>query len=181
MISTGKNWTLFLDRDGVINIEKKADYIHHWDEFVFYPGAAKNVALLSAMFGKTIIVTNQKGIGKGVTKQEDVEDIHRRLKDAIIAEGGHIDGIYYCDATDNDAPCRKPNNGMALQAKQDFPDIDFSRSLMVGNNTSDMQFGRSLGMHTVLLTTTRTADSVEAELVDTVLADLAAMVAEMGL
>jgi histidinol-phosphate phosphatase family protein len=150
-----KTWTLFLDRDGVINYEKEADYIHHWGEFVFYPGAVEAIAALSKWFGRVIIVTNQKGIGKGVTLRQNVETIHANMTREILEAGGRIDAIYYCPDTETESPCRKPNAGMAFQAKSDFPDIDLSKSLMVGNNLSDLQFGRNAGMKTVFLRTTQ--------------------------
>ncbi|MCU0375031.1 MAG: HAD family hydrolase [Chitinophagaceae bacterium] len=150
-----RNWTLFLDRDGVINEEKEADYIHHWSEFRFYAGAAEAVAQLSRWFKHTIIVTNQKGVGKGVTPLANLQQIHRNMQAAVEQLGGKIDAIYFCPATDNADPCRKPNPGMAHQAFADFADIVPEQSLMVGNNLSDMLFGRNAGMHTVFLQTTQ--------------------------
>lgn len=149
------SWTLFLDRDGVINIEKENDYIHHWSEFVFYPGVQQSIARLGRLFGKVIVVTNQKGIGKGVTLRENVEEIHHKMTAAIAEAGGYITAVYYCPDTDSSSPCRKPNAGMAHMAQKDFPGIDFARSLMVGNNVSDLQFGRNAGMHTAFVRTTR--------------------------
>ena len=66
-----------------------------------------------------------------------------------------IDEIYYAPDLESDAHHRKPNTGMGLQAKQDFPSIDFSKSVMVGNNFSDMDFGKRLGMKTVFVETTK--------------------------
>jgi histidinol-phosphate phosphatase family protein len=154
-IQPSKDWTLFLDRDGVINIEKVDDYIHHWEEFKFYDGVVDAIAELSLLFGKTIIVTNQKGIGKGVTMEENVKAIHDNLLQAVMAAGGRIDAVFYCPDTDSDSPNRKPNPGMAFQAKEMFPAIDFNKSLMVGNNLSDMQFGRNAGMFTAFVRTTQ--------------------------
>lgn len=155
MLKPDTSWTLFLDRDGVINYEKVADYIHTWDEFRFYPGAPEAIARLSKLFARTIIVTNQKGIGKGVTKQEDVENIHHKMVRAIEAAGGSITAIYYCPDTSDESPNRKPNPGMAFMAKADFPEIDFAKSLMVGNNPSDLHFARNAGMHAAFLRTTQ--------------------------
>lgn len=154
LIIPAADWTLFLDRDGVINIEKKMDYIHTWDEFVFYPDAIEAIAIFAKLFKHIIIVTNQKGIGKGVTKVEDLEQIHHNMTAAISAAGGRIDAIYYCPDLDDDSPRRKPNAGMAFDAVRDFPAINLSRSFIVGNNISDMQFGRNAGMHTVFLRST---------------------------
>lgn len=148
------SWTLFLDRDGVINYEKKDDYIRNKDEFKFYEGVPKAIASLNAVFGKVLIVTNQRGIGKGWMSEEDLNSIHQYMCEQIERAGGRIDKIYYCTALSNDDPNRKPNAGMAFQAKQDFPAIDFNKSIMVGNKPSDMQFGRNAGMHTVYVATT---------------------------
>ncbi|MFN3299660.1 MAG: HAD-IIIA family hydrolase, partial [Sediminibacterium sp.] len=65
------SWTLFLDRDGVLNYEKKEDYIRNWDEFNFYTGVPESIKLLNGLFGRLVIVTNQKGIGKGLMTHAD--------------------------------------------------------------------------------------------------------------
>lgn len=149
-----KHWTLFLDRDGVINEDKLGSYIFNPDEFKFMEGAPALFKKLTEKFGRIIIVTNQRGIGRGLMTEKDLAAIHSKMTDAITAAGGKIDAIYFASSTDNGHPLRKPFTGMALQAKADFPAIDFSRSVMVGNNHSDMQFGRNNGMYTVFLTTT---------------------------
>ncbi|MBS1566493.1 MAG: HAD family hydrolase [Bacteroidetes bacterium] len=149
-----KSWTLFLDRDGVINIEKEGDYILNPQEFVFYDGVPNAIRLLSEHFGLVILVTNQRGVAKELMTELDLMDIHNHMLKAIEAAGGRLDAIYYCTAMDNSHTHRKPQPGMALQAQQDFPEIDFSKSVMVGNKMSDMRFGRNAGMHTVYVQTT---------------------------
>jgi histidinol-phosphate phosphatase family protein len=172
MIKPDKSWTLFLDRDGVINYEKEADYIHTWDEFKFYPDVPEAIAALSHLFGLTIIVTNQKGIGKGVTLQENVETIHKNMALAVEKAGGKIDAVYFCPDTNDNSPCRKPNPGMAFWAKNNFPTIDFSKSLMVGNKLSDLRFGRNAGMHTAFVRTTHPNTAIPDWLADLVAEDL---------
>jgi histidinol-phosphate phosphatase family protein len=147
-------WTLFLDRDGVINVEKDQSYILHYGEFVFYEGVKEALRFFAGRFGRIVVVTNQRGVGKGMMSAADLQDIHDQMVAAIVGAGGRIDGIYFADSLDNDHPLRKPNPGMGHQAQREFPDIDFSRSVMVGNNLSDMEFGRALGMHTVFVRTT---------------------------
>ena len=148
------DWTVFLDRDGVINYEKENDYILNWSEFEFYPGATKAISLLSEKFAKLIVVSNQRGVGRGLMSEKDLLNIQRQMKLEIEKNGGRIDKIYYCTATDSYHFYRKPNPGMALQAAKDFPSIDLSKTIMVGNKLSDMQFGRNAGTHTVYLKTT---------------------------
>jgi len=149
-----KDWTLFLDRDGVINQEKEGSYIFHYGEFVFYEGSKEAIRILAERFGRVVIVTNQRGIGKGMMTAEDLHGIHHRMVGEIVEAGGRIDSIYYSDSLLNDHPKRKPNPGMAFEAQKDHPAIDLSRSVMVGNNISDMEFGKNAGMHTVFLLTT---------------------------
>jgi D-glycero-alpha-D-manno-heptose 1-phosphate guanylyltransferase len=148
------SWTLFLDRDGVINIDKDGSYIFTPDEFIFMDGAPELFQKLNASFKYLIVVTNQRGVGRGLMTEDSLESIHHKMKDSINKSGGKIDGVYYCIANDRFNPERKPNPGMAFRAQKDFPGIDLSRSIMVGNNISDMRFGRNAGMHTVFVSTT---------------------------
>lgn len=149
-----KSWTLFIDRDGVVNDETVGEYILHWDQFVFSKGVLQSFKTLSDVFGRLVLVTNQRGVGKGLMSQSDLDDIHAEMQREVAIAGGHLDQIYFCTDVDNRSPNRKPNPGMALQAKKDFPAIDFAKSIMVGNKPSDMRFGRAAGMHTVFLSTT---------------------------
>jgi D-glycero-D-manno-heptose 1,7-bisphosphate phosphatase len=167
-----KDWTLFLDRDGVINVEKDADYIRHRGEFEFSAGALEAMPLFAAKFPRIFVVTNQKGIGKGLMTVEDLDDIHAHMQEQIAAAGGRIDRIYYCPDLDTDSPNRKPNPGMGLQAVNDYPDIDLQRALMVGNTMGDMQFGKNLGMTTVFIPSTKPMPDLPHPLVDFVAPDL---------
>ena len=150
-----KSWTLFIDRDGVINHEKQGDYIRNWQEFKFYDGAQEAIKILSKKFGKIIVVSNQRGVGKELMTEDDLSNIHQKMMTEIELAGGYIDKIYYCTSTDVKHPERKPNPGMALKAEKEIPSIDLSKSIMVGNNSSDMLFGRNAGLYTVFLKTTK--------------------------
>jgi len=152
--NTDPGWTIFLDRDGVINYEKENDYILNWSEFEFYPGVTEAISLLSEKFAKLIVISNQRGVGRGLMSEKDLLNIQRQMRSEIERNGGRIDKIYYCTATDSHHFYRKPNPGMALQAAKDFPSIDLSKTIMVGNKLSDMQFGRNAGTYTVYLRTT---------------------------
>jgi len=150
-----KSWTLFLDRDGVLNHDKEGSYIFKLEEFRFYDGVLEALAVFNQVFGDIVIVTNQRGVGKGLMSELDLMEIHNKMLQDVEAAGGRIDAIYYATSLDNNHPERKPHPGMALKAKADFPDIDFSKSIIVGNNLSDMEFGRNAGMHTVFMLTTQ--------------------------
>ena len=149
-----KEWTLFLDRDGVINYEKKDDYIRNWEEFKFYDGAKGAFRIFAKKFGTIIVVSNQRGIGKGLMTEDDLASIHQNMQLEIEDAGGRIDGIYYCTAVDSKALYRKPNPGMAFSAKKDFPELDLGKSIIAGNKPSDMLFGKNAGMYSVYIATT---------------------------
>jgi D-glycero-alpha-D-manno-heptose 1-phosphate guanylyltransferase len=171
-----KGWTLFLDRDGVINTDKPGSYIFNTDEFVFMNGLPGIFKKLKEKFGRTIVVTNQRGVGRGLMTEETLQAIHRKMETEAAAAGGKIDAVYYCVAVNETHPGRKPNPGMIARAMADFPDIDLKQAVMVGNNLSDMQLGRNAGMYTVFVRTTRpdiTLPHPDIDLVFDSLADFA--------
>ncbi len=149
-----KSWTLFLDRDGVINQEKYMDYVYDYTQFRFCEGTLEALKTLSGIFGRMIIITNQRGVEKKLMSEEALLEIHRNMLRDIEACGGRIDAIFYCTSLDNSHPNRKPQPGMALLAKESFPEIDFSKSIMVGNKLSDMYFGKNAGIYTIYVKTT---------------------------
>lgn len=165
------SWTLFIDRDGVVNDEKYLDYIHTWDEFKFYKGVKEAFRIFNKRFGYIIMVTNQRGVAKGITKLKDLQIIHKNMVREIEAAEGRIDKIYVC--AEMESPNRKPNPGMGLQALEDFPGIDLSKSVMIGNTLSDMRFGRNLGVKiNIFLSTTRKDVDVKGEDINMVFNDL---------
>ncbi len=164
-----KSWTLFLDRDGVINVKLEGDYVKKIEEFKFTENAVKAIAKAKQLFGKIVVVTNQQGIAKGLYTEEDLNKVHDFMQTQLAKENARIDKIYFCPALngDNRYNCRKPDIGMALQAKNDFPEIDFSKSVMVGDSMSDMEFGRKLGMYTVFIAEDSLKANKNKDLIDT--------------
>ena len=154
-----KSWTLFLDRDGVINKKLENDYVKHWIEFEFIEGSMDALKFLQNIFGHLVVVTNQQGIGKRLYRTEDLELIHKNMLYEIAFYGGRIDKVYFSPylAAENH-PTRKPGIGMALQAKADYPAIDFTKSVIVGDSLSDMEFGRAAGMKTIFISETEVED-----------------------
>ena len=169
-IDTG--WSLFLDRDGVINEDKPGSYIFSPGEFAFMTGAPALFRALAERFGFIAVCTNQRGVGRGLMTEETLHQIHEQMQSQIEAAGGRLDAIYYATSISNQDPLRKPNPGMARQACLDFPRIDLSKSIMIGNNISDMQFGRNAGMYTVFLTTTNKEISLPHPDIDLIFPDL---------
>lgn len=142
--------TLFLDRDGVINTRIIGGYVKEPSAFHFIDGAKDAIVSFSKLFGRIIVVTNQQGIGKGLMTERNLEEVHRYMRTEIENAGGKIDAIYFApDLSQNDPGLRKPATGMAFLAKDDFPEINFSKSVMIGDSDSDIEFGNALGMITV--------------------------------
>ncbi len=144
--------TLFLDRDGVVNVQLIGDYVKNISELEIREDFLRSIPLLRENFQKIVIVTNQQGIAKGICTRENVETVHQYLLDWLKERGLIINKIYVCPhLAGAGCTCRKPEIGMALQAQADFPDIDFAHSVMIGDSASDMQFGRRCGMETVFI------------------------------
>ncbi len=144
-----KTWSLFLDRDGVINQKLEDDYVKDFSQFVFMPHAKEVLPKLRLQFGFCFVVTNQQGIGKGLMNDNDLLKIHWQMQ-MELSDEVLIDQIYYCpDLVANQSPNRKPEIGMALQAKKDFPKIDLQKAVMIGDSLSDMEFGKKVGMKTI--------------------------------
>jgi D-glycero-D-manno-heptose 1,7-bisphosphate phosphatase len=138
--------TIFIDRDGVLN-EKPPEhtYVTTWDDFRFIPGAIEAVRSMNSARLRVIAITNQRGVARGIMTIEDLDHLHRRMNDELLAAGAHLDAIYYCPHADNSCDCRKPKVGLFLQAQSDFPDIAFPETYVVGDSDRDMEAGRRLG------------------------------------
>jgi D-glycero-alpha-D-manno-heptose 1-phosphate guanylyltransferase len=147
-----QSWTLFLDRDGVFNHQIINDYVKEVHELKIIDGVPQAVAEFSKLFGKILVVTNQQGIGKGVMTEEDLHHLNGYIVNLIETYGGKIDKIYFAPQLKNsNSNYRKSGTGMGLHAKHDFPDIDFSKSILIGDSESDIEFGTKLGMKTIML------------------------------
>lgn len=145
-------WTLFLDRDGVINKRIYGGYVSTVNEFHFLPGVLESLSFFAEIFDKIIVVTNQQGVGKGIMSEKRLADIHNYMINTVKVNKGRIDAVYWCpDLVQKSNNCRKPGIKMAEMAKRDFPDIDFSKSIMVGDSKSDMEFADKLGMFKIFV------------------------------
>lgn len=139
--------TLFLDRDGIVNVQIVGGYVESVEQFVFVDHFLDAMKMLRPLFKHIILVTNQQGVGKKICTQAQVDAVHSYMQMRLLAQHTLMDAIYCCPhlAAEN-CSCRKPQIGMALQAKNDFPDIDFRNSIMVGDSLSDMQFAKNAGI-----------------------------------
>ncbi|MEZ5046269.1 MAG: HAD-IIIA family hydrolase [Chitinophagaceae bacterium] len=146
------NWTLFLDRDGVVNKKIENGYVTHWDKFEFLPHTFQALALAKKYFKRIVLVTNQQCVGKQIISENELNAIHDFMLKEIQLHGGNIDAIYVAPqlAKENHQD-RKPGIGMPLKAQIDFPEIDFQQSIICGDSISDMEMGASLGMKKIFI------------------------------
>lgn len=145
---------VFIDRDGVI-CRNRHDHVKSWDEFVFLPGARSALARLAESELAVVIITNQAAINRGLVSVDMVEDIHRRMIQAIQAAGGRVDGVFYCPhRPDEQCTCRKPQPGMLLQAAREL-DVDLRGSYLIGDAWSDMLAGQAVGCQCYMVLTGR--------------------------
>lgn len=147
---------LFLDRDGVINIDHA--YVHKREDFEFVDGIFELVRIARECGYRVFVVTNQAGIARGKYTEADFHRLTEWMCSEFASRGAPIDKVYFCPYHAEhgigiyklDSPMRKPNPGMILQAAQEFG-IDLAASLLVGDMETDIQAGRSAGVGTTIL------------------------------
>ena len=144
---------VFLDRDGVI-IENRSDYVRDWSQVELLPEAIHALSRFRKEQYKTVLVTNQSAVGRGLITLETAEDINRRLARVIEENGGKLDAIYMCPhAPEDQCDCRKPRTGLFLQAAHDLS-LDLGSSWMVGDAWSDLLAGQNANLRGVILVKT---------------------------
>lgn len=144
-----QNNMIFLDRDGVIN--RKApphDYIKLVNEFQMLPGAGDAIHLLNVAGYKVVIVTNQRGIARGLMTMEDLNQVHQFMKKELLYFDAHIDDIFVCPHDIGQCHCRKPDIGLFLQAEKKFA-INKDKSYMIGDSRTDIEAGKNYGIKTI--------------------------------
>lgn len=156
--ANGPRPALFLDRDGVLNIDH--GYVSLWDRFEWIEGARETIADFNAKGWWVFVVTNQSGIARGLYTEEDMEALHAQMRQELSAStGGRIDRIYHCPFHEEGSVeryrkasyDRKPKPGMLIRAMTDFPVIK-ERSMMIGDKQADMDAAKEAGVAGFLFT-----------------------------
>lgn len=142
----------FLDRDGVINQRPpEGQYVTRWEEMQFLPGVPEAIILLTEAGYEVYVVTNQRGVAKGLLTQDELESIHQRMCQELAYAGAVITKVYYCPHEKQPpCSCRKPAPGMLLTAAQSH-DLDLASSWMIGDSDIDIEAGRNAGCRTVCI------------------------------
>jgi len=156
---------LFLDRDGVINVDH--GHVGTRERFEFVPGARETIAAASALGWHVLIVTNQSGVARGFYTEDDVRTLHTWIADEVRALGGSIDDVRYCPYHP-EAPlpkyrrisdCRKPAPGMILDLLRAW-ELDPARSLLIGDQPTDLQAAAAANVRALRFTGANLAEFV---------------------
>lgn len=146
-------YTVFLDRDGVIN-KDSVEYIKTPSEFEFIPKSPEAVALLTQNGFKVIVITNQSMIGRNISTKETLDAVFEKMKAGVETAGGRITDIFYCPHVPEDhCSCRKPKPGLIFQAQKKYQ-INLARSFMVGDSEKDIVCARAAGCANAVLVKT---------------------------
>ena len=154
---------IFLDRDGVINQERK-DYVKKLDEFRIIDKTSDAINIIKNNGFLVIIITNQSAINRKLLSVETLNKIHEKLQSYLEKYGTSFDGVYFCPHTPSEnCECRKPKPGLILQAVNDFQ-IDLAESYMIGDSETDIQTARNAGCKGILLKKDQTLLEVVVDL-----------------
>jgi histidinol-phosphate phosphatase family protein len=135
-----------MDRDGVVNVSPTAgEYIRKWEEFKLIPETISWIRIFNALDLLVVVVTNQRGIARDIVLPDDLNDIHRRMKESLEESGAKIDDILYCPHELDVCDCRKPGTAMVREAERKW-NIDLSRSIMIGDSDCDRDLAARCGM-----------------------------------
>ena len=142
---------LFLDRDGVINVEK--EYLHKIDQFEFIDGIFDLCRYYSSLEFLIIVVTNQSGIARNYYSEEDFEKLTQWMIDKFLEESIVLTDVFHCphhEKISGECSCRKPKPGMLIGAAKKY-DIDLENSIMIGDKERDIEAGLNAGVHETYL------------------------------
>lgn len=140
------NKAIFIDRDGVINVEK--DYVYKIEDFEFIDGVFESCKYLQELGYMLVVITNQSGIGRGYYTQSDFEKLTAWMIGEFAKNGVNVTHVYHCPHAPNEiCNCRKPKTGMIDTAVEEF-DIDVSKSYLIGDKVSDMECAKNAKIKT---------------------------------
>lgn len=150
--------TVFLDRDGTINVEK--NYLFRKEDFEFIDSVPQAIARLKQNGYQVIVVSNQAGVARGYYTEEDVQKLHYYINEELRKWNAFIDAFYYCPHHPEagigkykvECQCRKPQIGLFQKACKDFS-VDKNHSWMIGDNRGDIEAGKQFGLSTIMVRT----------------------------
>jgi D-glycero-D-manno-heptose 1,7-bisphosphate phosphatase len=185
MITTTGKRAVFLDRDGVLNVDN--GYVSGVDDFEFIKGSIEACIKLKEKGYLIVVITNQSGIARGYFTEEQFNTLTEWMDWSLVDRGVELDGIYYCPHHVEkgigkyklDCECRKPKAGMLFTAIKDL-DINVSDSILVGDKVTDLQAGLAAGVkHNYLVRTGKAVTEEGEKLAESIFDDLASLVEQL--
>jgi len=159
-----KRKAIFLDRDGVINIEK--DYLFKLEDFEFIEGVFESLRYFQRLGFLLFIITNQSGIGRGYYTKDDFSLLTKWMLSQFENENIIISDVQFCPhSPDIDCRCRKPNIGMIENIDKNYP-IDFENSWLIGDKQSDIECAKNAKIkHTIQVKSGHSFEKSDADFV----------------
>ena len=152
---------VFLDRDGVINKERK-DYVKNIEEFEIFNGVSKAIKILKEKNFLVIIITNQSVINRNLLTKDRLDEIHNHFQEILKKYNTTCDAIYYCPhKPEENCDCRKPKPGLLLRAAKDHK-IDLKNSFFIGDSITDIEAANAAGCKGILLENNSLLETVES-------------------
>jgi D-glycero-D-manno-heptose 1,7-bisphosphate phosphatase len=149
-------WAL-LDRDGTINEKPpEGDYVRDAKAVRLVAGAGAAVRRLNEALQAVVVVTNQRGVARGLFTEADVADVNSRLNALLADAGGRIDHFFVCPHEDGECSCRKPAPGLLYTASEQFG-LSLDRAVLIGDTETDIAAGNAVGALTIRLAGSGTA------------------------
>jgi len=149
----GSDKIVFIDRDGVINVDLIGDYIKSWEEFRFEPSAIPSLQSICKKGFNIIIISNQAGVGDGVYSESSLWKIHEKMISELNEKDIKIKATYYCLHGKNEGcSCRKPEIGLFDQAVKGLK-FDPKKTFFIGDKATDVEAGKRFGLKTIFVRT----------------------------
>jgi D-glycero-D-manno-heptose 1,7-bisphosphate phosphatase len=161
----GRCRTVFLDRDGTVNVKPPdGQYVTSPAEVSLIPGAAAAIAKLNAAGVRVILVTNQRWLSGPARDPAGYAQVHARLEELLAERGAHFDAAYCCPHAADSCDCRKPGPGMLQRAARELR-FSLGTAVMIGDSDSDVAAGWAVGTATILLSAGQQVASGHADFV----------------
>jgi D-glycero-D-manno-heptose 1,7-bisphosphate phosphatase len=162
---------VFVDRDGTLNRKApEGQYMRIPEDVVLLDGVGPALSKLNRAGIPVYIVTNQRGVARGLMSRDDVRAVNARLTDLLAASAAWVDGIYICPHGEGECDCRKPQPGLFLRCAADHPDLRLSHCVTIGDVESDITAGLAAGTRTVLIADVSTPTAADFKVPDFVAA-----------
>src|SRR5437899_10354820 len=155
---------VYLDRDGTLNFDP--GYLNQPEQLRLLPGAGQAVARLNRAGFKTVVLSNQSGLARGLITQDQLEAIHQRLRELLSEDSARLDGIFICPHhPDDGCACRKPAPGLVHRAQRELG-VSADNGIVIGDKASDVELARNVGALAVFVRSGNVPEEEQARMAE---------------